>query len=85
MSAPSQISRHMGLLVFLIELEGRAPQYNQLSATKQRYANQLHALALVEIRMPELYPSTENFVFITDLGKSLLKDIITPFDTLLGK
>lgn len=73
MSAP--INPLLAELEFFISLLGKTPTTRSLSATKQKLVLSLEQKGVVQSRLPEVYPSPDEFVFLTDKGKEVLQNI----------
>ena len=73
MSAPSDPL--FAELEFFISLLGNIPKTRTLSATKQKIVMNLERKGVVQSRMPETYPSPDDFVFLADKGREILSNI----------
>ena len=68
----SPIDPVMAELEFLISLLGNTPKTRNLSATKQKIVMNMEHKRLVASRLPDTYPSPDDFVFLTEKGKEIL-------------
>lgn len=75
MSSP--IDPTLAELEFLLSLLGNTPKTKNLSATKQKIVMSLERKGVAASRMPETYPSPDEFVFLTDKGREVLERIGT--------
>ena len=71
----SPIDPTLAELEFLISLLSNTPKTRNLSATKEKIVMSLERKGFALSKPPELYPSPDDFVLLTDAGREVLTDI----------